>query len=110
MGLKRGDIVTVAPPGDFNKPRPALVLQQRVYPETEDVTIALITSDLSHAHHIRVSVEPDAQNGLRKQSEVMVDNVQTIRVQRIGSVIGSLDGATMNRVNAALMIFLGLDQ
>jgi mRNA interferase MazF len=110
LGLKRGDIVTVAPPGDFNKPRPTLVLQQRAYPETENVTIALITSDLSHAHHIRVGVEPDAQNGLRKQSEVMVDNVQTIRVQRIGSVIGSLDGATMNRVNAALIIFLGLDQ
>jgi mRNA-degrading endonuclease toxin of MazEF toxin-antitoxin module len=40
----------------------------------------------------------------------MVDNVQTIRIQRIGAVIGSLDETTMHRVNAALMIFLGLDQ
>ncbi|HEY5056968.1 MAG TPA: type II toxin-antitoxin system PemK/MazF family toxin [Acidobacteriaceae bacterium] len=96
--------------GDFSKPRPALVLQRWVYPETENVTVALITSDLLRAPNIRIIVVPDDRNGLRKPSEVMADNVQTIRTQRIGAVIGSLDEATMHRVNAALMIFLGLDQ
>ena len=105
--MKKGDIVIVAPPGDFSKPRPALVIQQRIYPETENVTLALITSDLSRAPHIRIRVEPDGTNGLRKTSEIMVDNLQTIRVGRIGSVIGSLDEATIDRVGKALFVFLG---
>jgi len=109
MDLRRGDVVTVALHGDFSKPRPALILQRWVYPETENVTIALITSDLLRAPHIRIGIEPDDRNGLRKPSEITVDNVQTIRAQRIGAVIGSLDEATMHRVNTALMIFLGLD-
>jgi mRNA-degrading endonuclease toxin of MazEF toxin-antitoxin module len=45
VGLRRGDIAIVAPPGDFSKPRPATILQEEVYPETELVTVALITSD-----------------------------------------------------------------
>jgi mRNA interferase MazF len=68
VGLKRGDIVTVAIPGDFGKPRPALVLQQRIYPETENVTVALITSNLLRTSYVRVGVEPDEQNGLRRSS------------------------------------------
>ena len=100
---------TVALSGDFSKPRPAVILQQRVYPETENVTVALITSDLARTPQVRVSIEPDGRNGLRKPSEIMVDNVQTLRVHRVGSVIGSLDDATMDRVKQALLIFLGLD-
>jgi mRNA interferase MazF len=96
--------------GDFGKPRPAVVLQQRIYPETENVTIALITSDLSRATHIRISVDPDGRNGLRKPSEIMVDNLQTLRVQRIGAIIGSLDDATMGNLKRALVIFFGIDQ
>jgi mRNA interferase MazF len=86
-----------------------VILQQRVYPETENVTVALITSDLARTPQIRVSVDPDSRNGLRKPSEIMVDNVQTLRVHRVGSVIGSLDDATMDQVKRALLIFLGLD-
>lgn len=109
MELRRGDIVTVALSGDFSKPRPALILQRWVFPETENVTSALITSDLLRVPHLRIGVEPNEQNGLRKPSEIMVDNVQTVRMHRIGSVIGSLEDVTMRRVNTALMIFLGLD-
>lgn len=108
MGLKRGDIVTVAVPGDFSKPHPAVVLQQRIYPETEYVTVALITSDLLRTPYVRVSVEPDEHNGLRESSEIMADNVQTLRVHRVGAVIGSLDQATMERVERALLMFFGL--
>jgi mRNA interferase MazF len=96
--------------GEFSKPRPALILQHRLFAETENVTVALITSDLSRASYVRVGVEPDTGNGLRKPSEVMLDNIQTLSMKRIGDVIGQLDHDSMIRVWTALLIFFGIDQ
>jgi len=106
--LKQGDIVTVAPPGDFGKPRPALILQKRIPLETDKVTVALITSDLLHLSRVRVSIEPTAQNGLHQPSQIMLDNVQTFKRQKIGKVLGAVDELTLDRVMAALLAFIGL--
>lgn len=107
MGLRRGDIAIGAPPGDFSKPRPATILQEEVYPETELVTVALITSDRSRQPHLRIGVEPTEANGLRKPSEIMIDNIQTFRVSRIGDIAGCIDNATVDRVKVALAVFFG---
>ena len=32
--MKRGELVTVAIPGDFGKPRPALVIQSELFEDT----------------------------------------------------------------------------
>lgn len=109
MDLTRGDIVTVAAPGDFGKPRPALVLQARIYPDSELVTVALITSDLIWRINTRLPLAPSATNGLRVPSAIMVDNVQTFRRSKIGRTIGQADQATLRRVNAALVLFFGLE-
>jgi mRNA interferase MazF len=108
LGLKQGDIVTVAPPGDFGKPRPALILQKQILPETVNITVALITSDLLHLSRVRVSIEPTAENGLHLPSQIMLDNVQTFKKQKIGKVLGAVDELTMDRVMAALLAFVGL--
>lgn len=110
MDLKRGDIVTVAPPGDFGKPRPALILQSRIYPETELVTMALITTDQRSLPNVRVPIEPTVQNGLRVRSYVMVDVVQTYNRAKIGSVVGAVDAELLDRVRQALIVFFGFDQ
>ena len=107
MDLKRGDIVTAALPGDFGKPRPALVIQ-RVEGVPATVTLALITSDLNRVPALRVSVQPTARNGLLKPSEVIADNIQTALASKIGRVIGSLEPETMRWVEVALKLHLGL--
>lgn len=106
--MKRGDIVVVAPPAPFNKPRPALVIQAHLYEETENITVALITSDLSRSPGLRIRLLPTTENGLRKPSEVMIDHMQTVPVSRIGGVIGAAEPEIMRQVGLGLRLFLGL--
>jgi mRNA interferase MazF len=106
--LKRGDIITVAPPDEFGKPRPALVIQSDLALPAPTITFLPITSDLRRVPLIRVPVSPSGQNGLLKPSEVMVDMIQTSSSNRIGKVVGHLDRHTMQEVEQALMIHLGL--
>jgi mRNA interferase MazF len=107
--VKRGDIVLVSLPGDFGKPRPALVVQTDLVPSTyRTVTLLPITSDIQSAPEFRITLEPSARNGLRKVSQVMVDKTMTHLRSKLGDVIGTLDDDTITRVNRALALWLGL--
>lgn len=106
--MKRGDLVTIAMPGDFSKPRPALVIQSDQFDETGTVTILLISGTLVDAPLIRTTVQPTSGNGLRKASQVMVDKTMSVKRGRIGATIGSLDADTMLAVSRALAVFLGV--
>ena len=107
-GLKRGDLVTVALQGDVGKPRPALVVQSDHFADLPAVTVLPITSTLVDAPLLRVDVEPSAQNGLAKRSQIMVDKPQTLHRSKVGAVIGHLEPATLLTVNGALALFFGL--
>lgn len=107
--MKRGDLVTVALPGDYGKPRPALVLQADLFNETHaSVTVAPVTSTLVNAPLFRLAVEPSRRNGLRALSQVMVDKLTSVRRERLGAPIGELEPDTMTRVNRALALWLGI--
>jgi mRNA interferase MazF len=106
--VRRGDLVTIALPGDFGKPRPALVIQSDQFDETGTVTMLLLSGTLVDAPLIRVMVDPTPENGLRKQSQVMVDKAMTVRRDRIGDPIGRLDDAAMLAVTRALTLFLAI--
>lgn len=106
--MKRGDIIITSPPSPFNKPRPAVIVQARLFDEDENVTVALITSDLARSPGLRIPVQPTSANGLRKPSEIMIDNLQTVPVSRIGGLAGELDQETMRKVDLGLRMFLGL--
>lgn len=107
--MKRGNVVTVAMQGDFGKPRPALVLQSDVFSDIHaTVTIALISSNLMRAPIFRLDIEPDGSNGLTKPSQVQIDTIQSIRIEKIGAIIGELSDVMMVRVNRALALWLGL--
>ncbi|MES2392195.1 MAG: type II toxin-antitoxin system PemK/MazF family toxin [Acidobacteriota bacterium] len=106
--MNRGDIIIGAPQSPFNKPRPALVVQDRLQDFNETVLVAPITSDLEHIPGVRVPIVPTGSNGLRKPSEVMIDLLQPLRLLRIGAIIGKADDALMLEVDAALRLFLRL--
>lgn len=107
--LRRGDLVVVALPGDFGKPRPALILQSDLFLATHpSVTVLPITSEIRDAPLFRIVVEPSRSNGLRKISQIMVDKPMTFRRDKIGAPIGRLDDDLLVRVNRALILWLGI--
>ena len=106
--MKRGDLVTVAMPGDFGKPRPALIIQSDQFDRTGTATVLLVSATLIEAPLIRPTVEPTAENGLRKPSQVMVDKAMTIKRDKLGPPFGRLDNDTMLSVTRSLAVFLGL--
>jgi mRNA interferase MazF len=106
--MKRGDLVTVALPGDFGKPRPALVIRSDLFAGYFLVTVLPITSDLDKAPSLRILVEPAPANGLRKPSHVMINAIQTVRREKIGKKTGHIDDETLMAAEHALMVYLGL--
>ena len=106
--MRRGDVVTVAAPGDYGKPRPALVIQSDLFDELPSVTLCLVTSTLRDAPIFRITVDPSPANGLQRVSQIQVDKILTVARERIGAVIGRLDDATLLKVNRSLAVFVGI--
>ena len=106
--MMRGDLVTIAMQGDFGKPRPALVIQANHFSELSSVTVLPITSTLVAAPLLRVTVQPTAENGLQKPSQVMVDKAMTVKRDRVGPVFGRIDADTLIAVERCLAVSLGI--
>jgi mRNA interferase MazF len=107
--LKRGDIVSAVLSGDYGKPRPALIVQHDAFGDIPSLTVLPLTSDLRGYPLVRITVEPNEENGLQKRSDVMIDKAQTATCSKIGRRIGVIDAVTMRLVSIALTNFLGLD-
>ena len=105
--MKRGDLVTVAIPGDFGKPRPALVVQSDQFQLNASVTLLLISGSLVDAPLIRLTIRPTRANGLQKESQIMVDKAMAVRRDKVGEPFGNIDDETMIAVNRSLALFLG---
>ena len=106
VGVTRGDLVVVSLPGDYGKPRPALIVQSDRFAEHPSVTVLPITSRLVEAPLLRIGIGPE--RGLERPSQIQIDKPHTPRRERIGAVIGRVDDATLVAVNQALALFLGL--
>jgi mRNA interferase MazF len=104
--MTRGDVVVVSLPGDYGKPRPALVIQSPLFADHPSVTLLPITSHLIDAPLLRIDIGPGG--GLNRPSQIQIDKPQTTRRERIGDVIGRADAATIAAVNRSLAVFLGL--
>lgn len=105
--MRRGDLVTITLQGDYGKPRAALIVQSDLFDEHPSVTVLPVTSVLRETPLFRIPVQPDADNGLRKPSQIMVDKAQTVPREKIGETIGRLDDEALLTVNRALLVFLG---
>ena len=107
--LKRGDVVVVALPGDYGKPRPALIIQSDLFNETHaSITVVPVTSTIVDAPLLRLTVEPSRGNGLRSLSQLMIDKVTTVSRTRITQSIGRLEDDLMVRVSRALALWVGI--
>ena len=106
--MKRGDLVTIALQGDYGKPRPALVIQSDLFSEHPSVVILPVTSELRDTPLFRVTIAPNEINGLSRPSDVMVDKVQTVGRDKIGSVFGRLSQEELLSVDRMLAVFIGV--
>ena len=107
--MKRGDVVVVALPGDYGKPRPALIIQSDLFNETHaSITVVPVTSTIVDAPLFRLTVEPSRGNGLRSLSQLMIDKVTTVSRTRITQSIGRLEDDLMVRVSRALALWVGI--
>lgn len=105
--MRRGDLVTVALPSTYGKPRPALVIQSDLFAEHPSVTLLPVTGELRATPLFRIQVEPTPDNGLQVTSQIMVDKAQSVPRDKISEVFGRLDAEAMVAVNRALAVFLG---
>ncbi|EAN0628049.1 type II toxin-antitoxin system PemK/MazF family toxin [Salmonella enterica] len=106
--MKRGDFITVAIQGDFGKPRPALVIQADSFDELPTVSVLPVTGTMATAPLLRVTVEPDKENGLQKTSQVMIDKVITVKRDKTGEAFGRINANLMTEIERRLALFLGI--
>ena len=107
--MKRGEIWTVAGGSGYaGKPRPMLIVQDDQFDSTGSITICLLTTHAIDAPFFRISIEPDADNGLRQPSIAMTDKITTLPRTRLGKRLGALKPTAMAPINQAILVFLGL--
>jgi mRNA interferase MazF len=107
--LRRGEIWTAAGSSGYTgKPRPVAIVQDDRFDATGSVTVCAFTSDPTEAPLIRLPVTPDAVNGLREPSRLMVDKLTTVPRAKLGERIGQLADEDMLRLGRAIIVFLGL--
>jgi len=106
--VKRGDIIIVAY-GELGRPRPAVLVQGD---ELGDITTTVlacpITSEVTGNLAIRPIIEAAGSNGLRTRSQIMTDRLLAVPRERVRRVIGVVDELTSDRLDAALLVVLGL--
>ncbi|MBU2738649.1 type II toxin-antitoxin system PemK/MazF family toxin [Acidithiobacillus concretivorus] len=106
--MMRGDLVTIAMQGDFGKPLSALVIQANPFSEHSSTSVLLITSTLVVAPLLRITVQPNAENCLKKPSQVMVDKVMTVKRDKVGPSFGHIDADALVEIERCLAVFLGI--
>lgn len=107
--MRRGEVWTIAGGTNYaGKPRPAVIVQDDRFDATDSITICAFTTDPTDAPLFRLLVAPDARNGLRAPSRLMVDKITTVPRTKLGARVGVLGDEDMVRLNRAALVFLGL--
>jgi mRNA interferase MazF len=113
---QRGDIFLVnfnpTVGSEIQKIRPALILQNNIANTYSPLTIVAVISSYQEGENlypIEVYLEKN-KTGLLKDSVILLNQIQTIDKQRIIKKLGSVEMPTMDRVNWALQISLGIIQ
>lgn len=106
--MKRGDLVTVSLPGDYGKPRPAVVIQSDLLSTLDSVLVCPVTTVIVDASAVRIAVEPSPTNGLRHLSQIMVDKITALRRDKVGTPFGHLTARQITALNRVILLVVGL--
>ena len=78
------------------------------YSEHATVTVLPVTSALVAAPLFRITMKPNAENGLQQRSQVMADKAVTVKRDKVGPTFGRIDADSMIEVERSLAVFLGI--
>ena len=107
--MKRGELWTAAGGKDYaGKPRPIVIVQDDHFEATVSVTICAFTTDPTDAPLFRLEIAPSDANGLREPSRLMIDKITTVARSKLGKKVGRLDEPDLQRLNRAILVFMGL--
>lgn len=108
--MKRGDIYSISAPGDFGKPRPAVIVQADALTRQDIASIIIcpFTGTIREAPLFRILVEPSPENGLSKSSQIMVDKVQAVALKRVGQHVGTINDEQRIQLNRTLAFVMGI--
>jgi len=108
--MERGDIVIIAAPGDYGKPRPAVIVQSNELTDSGigSIVVCLMTSSLKKTPATRVTILPTPANGLQRTTNVMAEKLFTLPSTKITKRIGSLTADEQTELDHALTFALSL--
>ena len=112
-GSRRGEIYLVnfdpTVGHEIRKTRPALVVQNDVSNQYSPITIVCaITSQFNDPPYPREVIIQPGKSGLDHASAAILNQIRSVDRKRLIKRIGSVDAATMRKIDEALMISLGL--
>ncbi|WP_227764682.1 type II toxin-antitoxin system PemK/MazF family toxin [Zhaonella formicivorans] len=115
MYIRRGDIffaqLNPVVGSEQGGMRPVLIVQNDIGNQYSPTTIvAAITSQIFKAKlptHVEISAE---KSGLEKDSVILTEQIRTIDKSRLKQKVAFLDEETMEKVNKAIEISLGLTE
>ena len=110
---KRGEIYLVnfdpTTGAEIRKIRPALVLQNNIANQYSPITIvAALTSQTEKTLYPTDALITGPESGMRKNSLILLNQIRSIDKERLIKRLGKLEEQTMERVNRAIELSLGL--
>ena len=111
--IKRGDMfyadLTPSVGSEQDGIRPVLIIQNNDgNKHSKTVIAAVITSKTESKAKLPTHCPIKAQQGLGRDSLVLLEQIRTIDKVRLKEYIGTLDGDAMNEVDKALAVSVGL--
>lgn len=107
--MQRGDIVICVSNGDYGKPHPAVIVQADAFNKTHaTLTVCPFTTHVIETPLFRLLLSPSKQNGLKEVSQIMVDKIMSLKRDKIHQKIGALTADQINKLNAAVLLWLDL--
>lgn len=91
------------------KTRPGLVVVVQDDAKSSDLDSVTVCPLIENGHHLApygMPVEASQVNGLDKRSQLMLDQVATIKRERLNERIGAIDDDTLNRFYYQLLAFM----
>ena len=112
---KRGEVYLVnfdpTLGAEIQKTRPALIVQNDIANRHSAITIvAAITSQFDEPLYPTEVLIQAPQGGLRKDSVALLNQIRSIDKRRLSRRLGTLRSETMERVDRAILIAMGLVQ
>ncbi len=98
---------------EANTHRPAVVISNDGANTTAErlgrgvITVVPVTSNIAHIYPFQVLLRSDS-TGLPRDSTAQAEHVRSMDVERIGALVGTLDGRLRAELDEAVRLYLAL--